>query len=1290
MTTKTKTSTPTVVKIFIYLASGVFILATGFAIFVIGTGRFQTGTIGLRTKEERNYLYNTEIVEKRNTGLYKETRLGNHLMFVREVENDYGDEVLIDNHYDWYMFDLSTGDMVLTRTHWRYDLPDVLPETISKSEIESTASEMFGLEINYSRIVLISEDSKMYQLPEPPVNPTWVVYLDNKQSKIFDSVTGDFLGDGPTLLAQDAYLTSGPESCNPPIVGEGWPDLMSDAEEFISSMNYDTGTVSTMPSKNEIEAKISNEEVAVFYTIGHTGYEGAGIITGCSGNDDEILSVTDIAIALDGYPKMPFTYLASCDGMCDTGEFSLAQSFTKGVSEDAAVVGFCGMAESSCADCWNNIYDWQWSFFSLLSEGNNVGTAFTGADASVYNECTSCIDYYGDPELKLVPKISRRSFSGSSPAPSVCDDLWENNVCILPTDNMEDPRLFGIPTDDTLTEANRIMVWVKNDLGQPVQDAHVHLNINGACNFCYCDSLEVDAITDILGYAEFQLAYGGYCNMPGSYAVRVLVDNQPVRYIKKMVSADYNNGTCDGDVGLADFTVMGNNFQDNTKDCNQPTDFNGNCQTDDLEDYEIFSQAWDQTCDYEYLKNAGEDLGNTDNEELPEFMTPLPDPGVYCGGLITGDTVLTEDLDCSSNSSGLKIGSSDITLDCNGHSIIGGENSGTGIKVGTQYPAEQHYNNISIINCTIKNYDNGIWLIGTSDSLINMNTISSRDGGILLHDSDNNDLIGNKIVGASDPGAIFLSYDSEFNNIASNEACYNDTDIDCWENPTVNYGEQNKFHIMENCPFIENLRCENVCLSMDQDYVDNHPEELKIDHGCVELQEDIVTNTAIILGDNVTFNCNNNSITSPGSDAGFLLDHTESATIENCEISGFYTQIQLLYSSGNTIINNTLDGNGYLGINATNSPSNTITANTLQSNTNIKINYSPDNTITENTLGNYSTIYLFGDCQGSTLNGNTSCNNVTNDLVCYPEDNSVIGYGNQFNTTLRCSNVEYNTCNSENNEVALNNSFEVDYGFDYFPDWDTDNATTGDSLPDGWYSNTTFPGVIDDSEIHDGQYSVKIERDTQNTANAYSFQDIPVENGKTYRVSGYVKTDQVCTADDECFATIITECRNADHDIQYNCGLKLTSDKWQKRKSRESQTWTKIDFTVTADNPNAEFLRVLCYNTPHETGDPLGEGTIWCDNIEVKEYEIPETCGNGLCEASEACLPSYNDCQSSPYYACTDYECNYGECEPVYAHNCEQFTRCQDCGGGSDRCICYQEHPLYSNCVEDFGQCSEE
>lgn len=175
------------------------------------------------------------------------------------------------------------------------------------------------------------------------------------------------------------------------------------------------------------------------------------------------------------------------------------------------------------------------------------------------------------------------------------------------------------------------------------------------------------------------------------------------------------------------------------------------------------------------------------------FLSYLQLSSLVCGAncpdddlQIKEDTVLPGNLFCNIKDEGvvgvLSIGSSDITLDCNGTVL-----NGTGIerpnvfKFGVFNPG---HNNVTVKNCIIQNYGDGILFINSSYGKLVNNTLISNDNGIVIDRSAYTEVFNNTVV-SNTRGILLLpsSYQNIIfnNNIASNkdgiqiEGSYNNT-----------------------------------------------------------------------------------------------------------------------------------------------------------------------------------------------------------------------------------------------------------------------------------------------------------------------------------------------------------------------------------------------------------------------------------------------------------------------------------------------------------------------------------
>ncbi|MFC1742151.1 LamG-like jellyroll fold domain-containing protein [Nanoarchaeota archaeon] len=116
-------------------------------------------------------------------------------------------------------------------------------------------------------------------------------------------------------------------------------------------------------------------------------------------------------------------------------------------------------------------------------------------------------------------------------------------------------------------------------------------------------------------------------------------------------------------------------------------------------------------------------------------------PGISCGANLTEDTVLDADISYSGTEKCLQIGADDITLDCSGFTI---DATGDGTAIYAY-----GYDNITIKNCVLVNFDYGIDIRSTNNSIVYNNTVSDSDNdGILVESNSNfNRVISNNLSG---------------------------------------------------------------------------------------------------------------------------------------------------------------------------------------------------------------------------------------------------------------------------------------------------------------------------------------------------------------------------------------------------------------------------------------------------------------------------------------------------------------------------------------------------------------
>ena len=163
---------------------------------------------------------------------------------------------------------------------------------------------------------------------------------------------------------------------------------------------------------------------------------------------------------------------------------------------------------------------------------------------------------------------------------------------------------------------------------------------------------------------------------------------------------------------------------------------------------------------------------------------------------------------------------------------------------------------------------------------------------------------------------------------------------------------------------------------------------------------------------------------------------------------------------------------------------------------------------------------------------------------------------------------------------STNNTFETQFG--------------GTNWQYAWWKST-YDCTMDAEVGHDGAGSVKIEKTTSGEASwytegvwgfPYSFDDV---RGKTYRVSGYIKTENV-----------VGEAYIAN--IQYQHATPSDNTVHKSEVVSGTTDWTYVTFTFTAQQrQKADGTTQNCID--HFFLTLNGSGTVWFDDVMIEEVE---------------------------------------------------------------------------------------
>jgi hypothetical protein len=313
-------------------------------------------------------------------------------------------EATVEKDYIVYQLDKNTGELLARKSHWRDDLPDVLPRDLISQE---QAETFVGGEIHFSGLYIISPESDVFPIHPTPDHPCWVVRGivedDGLVVVLIDAVIGQTLGYG-VPPPYTAFSLTGPWYFGP--CSGAWDAWSGNAAWWFDEMGYSTEEV-VWPTEATVQSHIQSTSTAMFYELAHGG--STNFASGCiGGTSPEYTYAAEIEAWMAGYEKMPFSFIGSCDGMTSTGDGTFAYEFRKGSNERATVVGYSGMSQSQCENCWIYSLSWQNALFGYMSLGYAVKDAFDQANAD-YPVCAlpNCVRFAGDEHFAVWPPVPR-------------------------------------------------------------------------------------------------------------------------------------------------------------------------------------------------------------------------------------------------------------------------------------------------------------------------------------------------------------------------------------------------------------------------------------------------------------------------------------------------------------------------------------------------------------------------------------------------------------------------------------------------------------------------------------------------------------------------------------------------------------------------------------------------------------------------------------------------------------------------------------------------------------------
>lgn len=325
-------------------------------------------------------------------------------------------EAIVEKDYINYQFEKQNETFLKKTENWQPNLPEQLP---SLKLTQDQAMAMVEGDPQFANLYFISPESDVFPFDPFPQNPCWIVNsLDERgfaMLTIIDAVTGKNIGRGIPPPSKGFALTGAQDDLP---CFESWDEWSLNAQTWFERWGYDTHHI-IWPTKKQIEVYIRRPTTTLFYEIAHGSSDT--FEHGCYEYEPNPNTFSwDILKWLTYRNKLSFSFIGSCEGMCEAGFPFFSYTTRKGSLEDTTVVGYCHMGHSKCSDCWINSLSWQNNLFNYISQGSSVKTAFDNALAD-YPTCQygpgpedTCMRFVGD-EIYKIPLLSTPT---STPTPS--------------------------------------------------------------------------------------------------------------------------------------------------------------------------------------------------------------------------------------------------------------------------------------------------------------------------------------------------------------------------------------------------------------------------------------------------------------------------------------------------------------------------------------------------------------------------------------------------------------------------------------------------------------------------------------------------------------------------------------------------------------------------------------------------------------------------------------------------------------------------------------------------------
>jgi hypothetical protein len=335
-----------------------------------------------------NHNYNDDLLSI----LYDIETTENKTLIIDEIIGDKHvkywehniDDIFVKNDSILLHVDAKTGELLYYEKHWtdiKIDPPDFNDDTFEENSYYWKKKIVFPdmEDCSYFYTFHESQNFPVICLEIRHIDGTTIIY-DPKGSEI---------GRGVPAPSEKGFSLSGSDDEG----GDDYWHRWRINADFWFNQWCDSAVSIGSPSVNQISNYIKDQNVTFFYEIAHS----KGLSTRFQNNNSSYYYASQLKKDIANRQPMKFSFIASCDGMSNTGLGTLSYEFRKGHINGTVTVGYDGMA---WCPGWSDSFEWQNKLFTEMNNGLTVKHSFDEA-RSMYPLIAKCVRLVGDENIVI-------------------------------------------------------------------------------------------------------------------------------------------------------------------------------------------------------------------------------------------------------------------------------------------------------------------------------------------------------------------------------------------------------------------------------------------------------------------------------------------------------------------------------------------------------------------------------------------------------------------------------------------------------------------------------------------------------------------------------------------------------------------------------------------------------------------------------------------------------------------------------------------------------------------------